>query len=320
MNMYIHSSGELVRDHNSLVYKTKDRSISIPVKSTKAIFLFGSTTFNTQALWLLAKEKIPLHIFSHNGNHVSTITPHPAQVSGYLTVKQARGFDDNSIRMTVCREIINAASHNIVYNLTRNRLKGVDQIRVYASELTNCKTPEEVMGVEGNIRRVYYESWQNWLSLSSPFKREYRPPSNPVNALVSFLNTLLYSVVVSEIYRTALHPGISFLHAPQTMRNSLALDLSEPFKPIVVDRLIASLWNNREIKESDFEPHSNGVILKEESRKLIVQKFDAAIQRTSYDKDLKRNMSYRGLIRKDCYQLIRLLLEDYPLEFYKIRY
>lgn len=320
MNMYIHSSGELIRDNNSIVYKTTEKKISIPIKSTKALFLFGQTTFNTQALWVLAKERIPVHIFSHNENHVSTITPHPQQTSGTLSIKQGETFTNNERRMAICKELIKSASHNILANMARNNLKGTEEIIGLSRGIFECKCPDELMGLEGNIRKLYYDSWAAWLNLNSPFKREYRPPTNPINALVSFLNTMLYTVAVSELYRTALHPGISFLHSPQSRRYSLALDITEPFKPIIVDRLIASMWNTKEIKESDFEPHSNGVILKEDPKKKIVQKFDQTIQRTSYDKDLKRNISYRGLIRKDCYQIIRYILEDRPLELYKIRY
>lgn len=320
MNMYIHSSGSLERDSNSLFFKTSDRKISIPIKSTKAIYLFGSTNFNTQALWLLGKERIPVHIFSHNGNHVSTITPHPDQISGALVIKQSQSYTNRKKRLIICKAFIDSASHNILSNMHRNALSGIEEVSRYKLEIENQESPESVMGIEGNIRKIYYEAWQKWLKLNSPFTREYRPPTNPINALVSFLNTLLYTATVSEIYRTALYPGISFLHSPQSSRNSLALDLSEPFKPIIVDRLIANLWNTKRIKDSDFEPHSNGVILKEESRKRVIQEFDTAIQRTSYNKDLKRNISYRGLIRKDCYSLLRFILEDNPLKLYKIGY
>lgn len=322
MNFYIHSAGRLERDNDSLVYvtKTDDRRIHIPSKTVKAIHLFGQTEFNTSTLWLLSREKIPCHIYSWSGNHVSTITPHPQQVSGTLAIRQAIASRRKGVRMEICRAIIEAATHNILHNTVKNDLPNSDRIRDARKLIGGTTTPAELMGVEGTVRKLYYEGWAPWLGLSSPFRREYNPPDTPINSILSFLNSLLYATVVSEMYRTALHPGISFLHEPQSRRYSLALDLSEISKPVIVDRTVSSLWNNREIRDTDFEPHSNGVILKSEARKKITTKWDEVINRTSYSAELKRNIFFRGLIRRDCYQLIRFLLENKPMEFYRIKH
>ena len=79
-------------------------------------------------------------------------------------------------------------------------------------------------------------------------KRMKRPPDNPINALISFGNTLLYAKTISAIYRTHLDQRISYLHQPAERRFSLSLDISEPFKPVIVFRTIFELVNNRKIK------------------------------------------------------------------------
>lgn len=322
MNFYIHAAGRLERDNDSLIYLTKaeGRRIHIPAKTVKAIHLFGQTEFNTSTLWLLSREKIPCHIYSWTGNHVSTITPHPQQVSGTIAIRQSIAARRRRPRMEICRAIMDSATHNILHNAVKNRLPNTSRIKEARALIAATDTPAELMGVEGTIRKLYYEGWSAWLGLSSPFQRKYHPPDSPINSLLSFLNSLLYATVVSELYRTALHPGISFLHEPQSRRYSLALDLSEISKPVIVDRTLASLWNNGEIKDTDFEPHSNGVILKANARKKITTRWDETISRTSYSPDLKRNISFRGLIRRDCYRLIRFLLENKPLDFYKIQH
>jgi len=321
MNFYIHSSGSLFRDADSLYFQTTEgKKISIPAKCADALYLFGQTNFNTQALWLLGREKILCHIFSWTGNHVSTITPHPEQISGHVTIKQALAFSDPERRLTIAKAIVAAAAHNIHSNHRRNNLPEIGRMEDLAAKITNTREVTELMGLEGNIRRIYYAGWASWLRLDSPFKRQYNPPDNPINCLVSFLNSLAYSTTVSEIYRTCLYPGISYLHEPQSRRYSLALDLAEISKPVLVDRLIASIWNNRQIQDSDFMPHSNGIILKEEARREIVKQWDALIQRTFWCKELNRNISYRGIIRRDCYVLIRHLIEGEQLKFFRIAY
>ncbi len=94
-------------------------------------------------------------------------------------------------------------------------------------------------------------------------KREKHPPSNPMNALISFGNSLLYTTILSECYRTQLNPTISYLHEPRERRFSLCLDLSEIFKPLIVDPIIFRLINTGVITTGDFDQDLNGCYLNE---------------------------------------------------------
>ena len=88
------------------------------------------------------------------------------------------------------------------------------------------------MGIEGRIRNIYYKSYNLFLKDGFHMNgREKRPPNNPINALISFGNSLMYTAVLGQIYRTQLDPSISYLHEPSTRRFSLSLDLAEIFKP-----------------------------------------------------------------------------------------
>ena len=107
-------------------------------------------------------------------------------------------------------------------------------------------------------------------------KRVKRPPDNPMNALVSFGNTLLYTKTISAIYQTHLDQRISFLHEPSEGRFSLSLDISEVFKPVIVFRTIFDLVNNRKLQvEKHFEKSVNYCILNEEGRKIFIEAFEA---------------------------------------------
>ena len=95
------------------------------------------------------------------------------------------------------------------------------------------------MGVEGNIRKQYYAAWNIIINQEISFeKRVMHPPDNMINSLISFVNTLIYTKVLGELYRTQLNPTISYLHEPGERRFSLSLDLAEVFKPLIGDRLI----------------------------------------------------------------------------------
>lgn len=139
---------------------------------------------------------------------------------------------------------------------------------------------ESLMGIEGNIRRCYYEAFDIIIRDFQMGNRTKQPPSNEVNAMVSFVNSLCYTVCLDAIYHTQLNPTISFLHQPGERRFSLALDLAEIFKPIIADRLIFSLLNKKVVKPSDFENKLNSCLLKDSGRKAVVKAWDEKLVET----------------------------------------
>lgn len=142
-------------------------------------------------------------------------------------------------------------------------------------------------------------------------KRVKRPPDNPINALISFGNTLLYTKTISAIYQTHLDQRISFLHEPSEGRFSLSLDISEVFKPVIVFRTIFDLVNNCKLQvEKHFEKNVNYCILNEEGRKIFIQAFEERLENVFLHPSLKRRVSYRTAIKLDCYKLIKSILEE----------
>ena len=138
-------------------------------------------------------------------------------------------------------------------------------------------------------------------------ERVRRPPDNEINALISFGNAHLYTICLSEIYRTQLTPTISYLHEPGTRRFSLALDLSEIFKPLLVDRCIFRLVNSRQIKPEHFDRSLHGCYLSDAGKRLFIQALEERLSKTIQHRTLGRHVSYRHLIRLECYKLIRHL-------------
>ena len=165
-----------------------------------------------------------------------------------------------------------------------------------------------VHGIEGKMRERYYQAWRHILSEGWTFERRVRrPPDNEVNALISFGNSHLYTVCLGEIYRTQLTPTISYLHEPGARRFSLALDLSEIFKPLIVDRAIFRLINTGQLKDSHFDRSLDGCFLTDAGKKLFLAALEERLATTIKHRRLGRSVSYRHLIRLECYKLIRHL-------------
>lgn len=144
------------------------------------------------------------------------------------------------------------------------------------------------------------------------------PPNNMINSLISFVNSLIYSKTLSEIYHTQLNPTISYLHEPGFRRYSLCLDLAEVFKPLIGDRLIFSLLNRRQITEESFTKELNFLHLKKEASKLIVTELENKLKTTIMHKELGKQVSYQYLIRLEAYKLIKHLIEEKEYESFKI--
>ncbi len=175
-------------------------------------------------------------------------------------------------------------------------------------------TVASLMGIEGKLRQRYFAAWEHLLVGDWTFSRRVRrPPDNEVNSLISFGNGLLYSVCLAEIYRTQLTPTISFLHEPGVKRFSLALDLSEIFKPLIVDRAIFRLLNTGQLKKSHFDRDTNGCFLNDDGKTLFIGEIQKKLDTTVKHRRLNRSVTYRHLIRLECYKLIRHLtgLETY---------
>ena len=171
---------------------------------------------------------------------------------------------------------------------------------------------KELMAYEGEVWMRFYADFKYFLPEDFVMnKRVKRPPDNPINALVSFGNTLLYTKTISAIYQTHLDQRISFLHEPSEGRFSLSLDLSEVFKPVIVFKTIFDLVNNHRLQvEKHLEKNVNYCILNEEGRKIFVKAFEERMESVFEHSRLKRKVTYRTALKLDCYKLIKNILED----------
>ena len=175
------------------------------------------------------------------------------------------------------------------------------------------------MGSEMCIRDSYYAAWNVIIDQEIEFdKRVMHPPDNMINSLISFVNSLIYSKVLSEVYHTQLNPTISYLHEPGVRRFSLCLDVAEIFKPLIGDRLLFSLLNRNQITEKSFTKELNYLHLNRDASRLIAQELEKKLQQTIMHKDLGRPVTYQYLMRLELYKLIKHLIGEKEYEGFRI--
>ena len=314
---YIMSSGELKRKDNSLLFRGGSGNHYIPIENTKEIYCMGDVSINTKLLDFLASNNVVVHFFNYYGNYSGTYYPKDKLCSGRLLVKQVNAYDNQ--RMVIAKSIVHGIGDNIyevLYHYYKHDKKEVkdttDWIRKeFHSRVDASVKISELMSVEGEVWSRFYSEFKHFLPDDFTMnKRVKRPPDNPINALISFGNTLLYTKTISVIYHTHLDQRISFLHEPSDGRFSLSLDLSEVFKPVIVYRTIFDLVNNRRIQvDKHFDKNVNYCLLNDDGRKIFVDAFEKRMESKFCNERLKRSITYKTAIKLDCYKLIKCILE-----------
>ncbi|MFN4246004.1 MAG: type I-B CRISPR-associated endonuclease Cas1b [Brevinematia bacterium] len=311
---YIFSSGRVKRKENTIYIETKEgEKKSIPVEDVDDLYFFGEIDLNSRLLNFLSQHNKVIHFYNHYGFYFGSFVPRNRNVSGDLVVKQVQHYVEPDKRLYLAYCFIESGLFHMIWNLKEyeDTLEFQEKIKTELERASKAKSVAEVMGCEGRAREAYYKSFN--VITKEKFlmdKREKRPPTNPLNALISFANSMVYTAVLSEIYRTQLNPTISYLHEPRENRYSLSLDISEIFKPIIGDTIIFKLINNNVIKIDDFDKDIGYCYLNEEGRKKFVKAFDEKIRSTIKHKKLKRKVSYKSLIRLECYKIIKHLIGD----------
>ncbi len=328
---YLFNPGRLSRRENTLKFTPVDENGNeqkpryLPVEGVEELYVFGSLDANSSLYNFLGRNGISVHFFDYYENYTGSFSPKDGLLAGSVLLAQADFYKTKKKRIEIAQKIIDGGSFNILKNLRYYNSRGkdlqsyIDVIEDFRNNIKSTYYIDELMGIEGNIRNVYYETFDH--IITDDFKMEGRskqPPKNEVNALISFGNMICYSQCLRAIHQTQLNPTISFLHSPGERRYSLALDLSEIFKPLLVDRTIFKVLNKHEIQPNDFDKKLNNIHLKDAGRKKFIQSFEERLNETIQHRKLKRKVSYKHLIRLECYKLVKHIMKMDTYEPFKI--
>ena len=311
--IYIKSNLIMFRKGNTIYTMNEDSGKRpFPIKNVSDVYCLGNVTIRSSAAKLLMQENIPVHFYNKYGGYVGSLMPKEDLISGKVVISQANHYSDAKKRLVLARAFVLGIKSSMIRSLKYYQRRGKDiseHIHFIQAVPINGNSPAELMGQEGQMWNEYYDSYNVLCPAFSMERRAYRPPTDPLNSLISLSNSMLYTTVLSEIQKTYLHPAISFLHEPLERRYSLSLDVADIFKPIITTHVILRLVNQGIINKDSFETDI-GYRLKEDSLAAFIREYHKRMTETLKHHTLKRNVSYRYLIRLECYKLVKHVLGD----------
>lgn len=301
------------REGNSVRIERPDSTpIRLPITDIRDLVAFDNVDINTSAVSLLSRHGVILHVLDYYGNYAGSMAPPEDTSSAHVLRRQVAVADTEDERLEIGRALITATAANIQWALDTDLLD-TPQASL-RDKLATCQTRDQLMGAEGNFRS---SSWAvldtilpPWLRLGG---RSRRPPANAGNAFISYANSITYARVLTALRCTPLHPAVGFLHADtDRRRNTLALDLAEPFKPLFAERLLKRAAAQKTLSLADFESDVGHASLSKDGRKKVSELIRAELATTVYHRALRRKVSYEELIHLEALKLVRLCLEGTP--------
>ncbi|MFG1391038.1 type I-B CRISPR-associated endonuclease Cas1b [Acidiplasma aeolicum] len=315
-NFYITQDGEITREGNTLYFVGKDFKRHLPVMNVNEIVITAKVSISSWALDYLSKLGIIVHILNSYGNYMSSLIPGNRNEKGNMTIMQAKSYMASD-RLYIASQMVLGIKYNILRNLryyNKNNLLDdkIEKISKYYPENNNINS---ILGVEGNIWSTYYSTFPFIYKKYPSFKREFHPPKDELNAMISFGNSLLYSNVITSIFLNGLNPSISYLHEPSERSFSLSLDIADVFKPVIVERVIANLVNNNIIDSTHFIKENNGYYLNNDGRKIFINYYNQKMNSTI---NIKGNyVSYSGIIDMEVQKIARHLKLNEKYVYFK---
>jgi len=318
---YLFNPGRMSRKDNTPKFVAVDdmgkeaKPKYLPIEGIESLYIFGSVDANSALYNFLGTKRVSVHFFDYYEHYRGSFQPKEYLLAGKMQVEQTRAYLSTKRRLHLAHQLVDGASYNILRNMKYYRKRGremsplIAAIEKYRTAIGQTQDVAELMGIEGNCRSTYYQAFEHILVDWEMNGRGKQPPSNEVNALISFGNMMCYTLCLDQIYHTQLNPTISFLHEPGYRRFSLALDIAEIFKPIFVDRTIFRLLNKKELKAQHFEQKMNGCFLKDSGRKIFVRAFEERLKETIQHRSLDRKISYKRLVRLECYKIAKYVLK-----------
>lgn len=268
----------ILRDRQKNRYKIGSARVD------KFVIMKG-VSISAGALADMMRMNYPLTYLGRNGSLLGRLNP-AGSINADIKIAQYGLYRDDEARLLIARKLVRAKIQNTIrvvsrfkYNHREIRIDDkVRSLKKALKSLGSASSIEEVMGYEGISARYYFEAFRKMVPEEFAFNgRNRRPPKDPVNALLSFGYSMIGREMAGIIESEGLDPYIGFLHEIKPGRPSLALDLIEPLRPALIDRLVMRLLNKKIITAGDFREDARGgemVLLNDNGRKKFYRRYD----------------------------------------------
>lgn len=289
--LYVTLDGAYLRKDglNVVVELEGEEKLRVPIHMLGSVAAFGRVSLSPRLMGALAEAGVTCAFFGMNGRFLARVEG-PVSGNVLLRREQYRRMDDASGCVAVARAMVAAKAlnqRNVLQRALRDHgtafaeaartalAAAVERMRQIAARAAHETDLDRLRGHEGEAAALYFGVFAHAVRVPEPglvFRgRSRRPPMDPVNALLSFVYTLLVHDCRGALEGVGLDPAAGFLHRLRPGRPSLALDLMEELRANLADRLVLSLLNRREIGMADFRVMENGaVLLSEDSRKAVL--------------------------------------------------
>ncbi|OIO88993.1 MAG: CRISPR-associated endonuclease Cas1 [Candidatus Aquicultor secundus] len=281
--LYVTEQGAVVHKRGERLVITKDgkRLKEVPSIYLDKLVIVGNVSITTPAISFLLDEGIDTVYLSTRGRYKGRLQPEYSK-NILLRQRQFRKAEDPVFRLTFTRAIVAGKAlnqRNRCLRILRNRTINSDSVRQELDVLrahVNTATDIAILrALEGEISRRYFSVIRGSLNEAFSFSaRRRRPPTDPVNVLLSFSYALLKNAVFSSISATGLDPYQGFYHVCKYGRPALVLDVMEEFRPIIADAVVLNVINNRVIEQSDFIQESDGMSLSDAGIEKVIIHFN----------------------------------------------
>lgn len=262
MILYVCTQGARISIHDNqfMVSVPGEAEKSVPLGMTESVELFGNVLITTQAVSTCMYEKIPIIYYSYAGKYRGRVVS-PGMMRPENIMRQYRFFENNELRMQFAKKIIEAKIHNQLVVLrrylkdtnTEDVKMSLDRIKYMKKRIEKSSTIAQLMGFEGNAARQYFKLLGSIPEDSFSFEhRTRRPPLDPVNAALSTGYSILMSEICGKLEANGLMAEIGAVHSMSSERPSLACDLMEEWRPVIVDSTVIGMVIGKEFKEEDF--------------------------------------------------------------------
>lgn len=297
--------------------------VEIPWHELSRILILGNIQLSNAVIGTCLHHQIPVIFLSYMGDYKGHLWS--AQHEDLAAERgQFQKHGDFDIQLQTARALVRGKlinSRQLMMRLNRKRqiesvAKAIAGIQNDINAVDEVTSLDQLRGYEGITAARYFPALAAVL-INPEFsfrERNRRPPRDPVNSLLSFGYSLLFNNVMSLILVEGLNPYLGNLHRSTKKLPELVLDLMEEFRSPVVDTLVVTLINRRTFKPADFtEPNDQGgVYLTEQSRRLFIQKFGAALEQTVHHPDRQESVTYRRAIHLQAKRYKQMILNDIP--------